>query len=385
MFASGSEHEVAYVAESTFNQTPVSPSMALLRTRTGVNLDLTKQTLQSDETRSDRQIVTERHGNEQTAGELPFELSYGSQDDFIEAVLQGTWAASVNLSASDISAASGDNSLNTGGAVDFSTIEAGDEITVSGFTAGANNDTYTVVSATAAKVIVSGVALVDEAAGNTISIVSSRQNVKAGKVNRSFTIERRFTDVSQFLRYTGQRANTLSLSIQPNSIVSGTFGMVGAGMTPAQVELGAPAAAPNTEVLDSFTGTMQEGGATIAIVTGLELNLDNGINPLFVNGSKQAANTERGRSNLTGTLTAFFEDETLLNKFVNETESNIYVTLPDLAGNEIRINLPRIKYNGAPVPVQGEGSVTMTLPIRALRDATEASQIVWERKPLPAP
>jgi hypothetical protein len=383
-FASGSEHDVTYVAESTFNTTPGSPSMKALRVRQGVNLDLTKSTLTSDENRSDRQVETERHGNNQTSGDVPFELSYGSQDDFIEAALQGTWAASVSLSDDDISFAAGDNSINTAGAVDFSVLEAGDEITVTGSGEGDNNDTYAVVSATTTKIVVSGVTIVTESAGATITIVSSRMRVKAGKVNRSFTVERRFTDISQFLRYTGQRVNTMSLSIAPDAMVTGSFGLIGAGMTRAGTTLGAPSAAPTTEVVDSFTGTIEEGGVTIAIITSIELSLDNGINPLFVIGSKDAANTDRGRSNLTGTVMAYFEDGDLLDKFINETESSIYLTLPDAAGNEIRITLPRIKYNGGSVPAQGEGAVIMTLPIRALRDSTESSQIVWERKPVAA-
>jgi len=381
MFASGSEHAVSYVAESTYATTPGSPTMKALRTRDGVNLNMTKQTLTSQETRDDRQIVTERHGNQQSAGDLPFELSYSSQDDFIEAALMGTWAASVDLTATDISAANSDNSFNTVGAVDFSAFETGDEITVSGFTDPDNNGTFVIATKTSTKITVTGGTLADEAAGDSVQIVSSRQKVTAGKVNRSFTIERRFTDITQFFRYVGQRVNTFNLNIAPNAMVTGTFGMVGSGLTPSGTSLGTPTAAPTTEVLDSFTGVLKENDTEIAIVTGLDLSLDNGVNPLFVVGSKQVAETDRGRSNLTGSLTAYFPDATLLNKFVNETESSLYITLPDAAGNEIRINLPRIKYNGADIPQSGEGALVQTLPIRALRDATEGTNIVWERKP----
>lgn len=380
MFGSGAESGISYVAESVFNQTPVSPSMLPFRAREGVTLDLTKQNLESTELRDDRQIAISRHGNKQVGGDLPFELSYGSFDDFIEAVLMGNWGASATVTGSDLDANNSDNSINASSS-DLSILEAGDEITISGFTDPDNNGTFVVDSVTASKIVVSGGTLVTEAAGNSVTITSTRSLCKAGTTSRSFTVERRHSDINSFPRYTGCTMNTMSLSIAPNAMVTGSFGVVGAGMVADQPSLGSPAAALSTDPFDSFNGTLEEGGSSIAVVTSLELNLDNGINPLFVVGSSDAANVDRGRSNLTGTLSAYFQNLDLIQKFVNEVESSLKLVIADPAGNEHRIIMPRVKYNGASFPVNNEQALTINMPFQALLDPTEGSQVIWERKP----
>ena len=79
---------------------------------------------------------------------------------------------------------------------------------------------------------------------------------------------------------------------------------------------------------------------------------------------------------MTANITTYFEDSTLLEKFINETESSEYFTLEDFDGNQYVFILPRIKYNGGQPDTQGQGPITVSLPIQALRDADAASQIV---------
>ena len=141
-------------------------------------------------------------------------------------------------------------------------------------------------------------------------------------------------------------------------------------------------AATTTEPMDSFSGTITEGGGAIATVTSIEFSLENGINPLFVVGSDTTLEPSIGKSRLTGTMTAYFQSAALLNKFINETASTLVFTLFDPAGNEISFELPNIKYNGGQVDVEGEGEVTIPLPFIALYDSTEASNIVIERNPI---
>jgi hypothetical protein len=70
----------------------------------------------------------------------------------------------------------------------------------------------------------------------------------------------------------------------------------------------------------------------------------------------------------------------MYNKFLNETESALSVTLDGPAG-DLTILLPRIKYSGGEVPVTGEGPVVLDMPFQALRDATAATNIQITRVP----
>ena len=319
------------------------------------------------------------------------ELSYLSFDDFLEASMLGTWAVkAAPYSAITISAASADNSINSSVA-GLPILSVGDKVTLSGFTAGAatNNQNGTVVTSTASKlVLATAVALVTQAAGASYTVTTLTQVLKAGVVRRSFSILRNFSDIiapgKPFHIFTGQEVNKLALTVAVNAIVKAVFSFVGKDF-PAPSDT-APTgttytAANSNGVMDTFSGVITEGGTAIAIVTEISLNLENGIEPRFVIGSDTTIKPSIGRSNLSGQVTAYFEDAALLNKFIAETESSLVFTNRDLAGNSYRFTLPRIKYNGGQPDTQGQGAITLSLPIQALLDSVTATQFIIEKNP----
>lgn len=309
--ADGSRHSMRLVAEASYGVTPATPAFTPIR-HTGTSLGLSKEALQSEEIRDDRQIADFRHGARQVAGDMSIELSFSSFDTILEALMGGTWAVD---------------------------------------TPGAGID-----------------------------------QLKAGTTRRSFTVERFFGDIASldkpYHRYTGVEFNTMQLQVNANAMVTGTFGVVGKDMaTDTAIIAGATYGTPTTtSPLDSFTGTLEENGIAIAVITEIQLNLDNGLDPRFVVGSKTTIRPSIGRSNISGTITAYFENSLLLDKFINETESSINFALPDGAGNELRFELPRIKYTGGQPDVQGEGPITLSMPFQALLDSATGTNIIIERE-----
>lgn len=87
-------HKVYYVAEATRGTTPATPALTTIR-HTSCNLALAKETFKSAEIDSTRNLIDFRHGNRQVGGDIGFELSVGSFDDFIQALMMGTWATNV--------------------------------------------------------------------------------------------------------------------------------------------------------------------------------------------------------------------------------------------------------------------------------------------------
>ena len=310
--ADGSRHSMRFVLESTYGVTPATPAFDIVR-HTGTTLGLSKEALQSEEIRDDRQIADFRHGARQVGGDISIELSYGSFDKILEALLGGTWATDTPALGTD--------------------------------------------------------------------------QLKAGTTRRSFTVERYFGDIltadKPFHRFTGVEFNTLQLQINANAMITGTIGVVGKDMvTDTVIVTGATYnPATTTSPLDSFTGTLNENGTPIAVITEIQLNLDNGLDPRFVVGSKTTLRPSIGRSNVSGQITAYFENSLLLEKFINETESDIEFNLPDGASNNLKVILPRIKYNGGQPDVQGEGPITLSMPFQALLDSTTNTNIIIERTP----
>jgi hypothetical protein len=385
--ASGSRHSLAYVAESTPGTTPDTPAFSPVR-HTASTLRLDKTTITSAEIRSDRQITDVRHGNFKIGGDVSVELSYGSHDTLLQALFGGTWAYKATRTATTLSAAASDNSYNDS-ANGFVTagFEVGDIVQVTGFTGDiANNITRGVItSLTASKMIIGGTdgdVIVDDASGESVTIRTVSEVLKGGTTRRAFTFERNFADLTQYLRYTGCELNTMSVAVAPNAMATATFGVVGLGADPAAgaIIAGATYASPTT-TMDSFTGTIEENGSAISVVTQIQLEVTNGLEALFVVGQAAAAGISIGRFAVTGTITVYFDSVTMLNKFVNETESDLMFETGDVAGNLYRWRMPRIKYNGAPPDVSGEGPVTLAMPIQALYDAGATTSLSVERIP----
>jgi hypothetical protein len=299
--ANGAQHTIHFVSEVTYGTTPAAPAFKPFP-HTGTNLAMTKDGLESEKLRGDRQVEDFRHGNQSISGDVTSEFEYGDLDDILEGVLCGTWAGDV---------------------------------------------------------------------------------LKAGVTRRSFTLERKFADLAtpEFHRYTGCEFNTFAMSVSPNAIVTATFGVIGKGLALATTAIASStyASASAVQPFDSFTGSIQEGGSPIAVVTSIEFTLENGLEPLFAVGSKTTNRPSIGKSRLTGTMTTYFESKTLYEKFINETSSSIVLTLVDLAGNEYEFDMPNVKYNSGQPDVSGEGAVTISMDFIALYDATDASQIVITR------
>lgn len=388
--ADGALHSMAYVAESSYGVTPATPTFIPLRNR-GTTLSLTKDTLESEEIRSDRQRTDVRHGAKKVGGDVNIELSYGTFDTLLEALLGGTWAAKATKTATTLSAAAADNSYNdSGNGFVTAGFEVGDIIVVTGFTGNvANNITRGVLTAvTAGKLTVGGTdgdVIVDDAAGESVTITTVDNILKAGTTRRSFTMERYFSDISDkpYHRATGCELNTLQLAINANAMITGTLGIIGQGYTlNAGIVSGATySAASTTSPLDAFTGVMKEGGTTVAVVTEMSLNIDNGMAERFVVGSTTGIRPSIGRSNVSGQITVYFENSTMLEKFLNETESSIVVNLPDGAGNNLRITLPRVKYQGGQPDVGGEGPITLAMQFQALKHTASGTNIILTRTP----
>ena len=202
--------------------------------------------------------------------------------------------------------------------------------------------------------------------------------IKIGTTPKYLSIEDAANDISQFRLFTGMSASSMSVSIAPNQMVTANFDMVGKSMTQtATTASTAPPTASSTNVpFDSYSGVISDGGSGIAIVTSLDFSITNSFAPTFVIGSDSAAQLEYGRAVVEGTMTVYYEDETIINKFLNETESALEVSVDDPTGaNSYTFLFPRVKYNGAAVPLSGSTSRLITVPFVALYDTTEATNL----------
>jgi hypothetical protein len=211
----------------------------------------------------------------------------------------------------------------------------------------------------------------------------STTTLKVGTTPKFFSIEDYAADIDQARLFTGMSVSTMGISLAPNQMVTTTFGMVGKDMTISatqKVQDAASGAAP----FDAYSGDIAIGNvassSATALVVGLDFTLNNSFAPTFVIGDSSAPSLEYGRAEIEGTFTAYFEDTALINRFLNETETELEVSVNDPTGlNAYSFLFPRIKINSADVGVDGPTSRIINMSFVALYDATENSNLVITR------
>lgn len=203
--------------------------------------------------------------------------------------------------------------------------------------------------------------------------------LKVGTTPKFFSIEDYAADIDQARLFTGMTVSSMGISLAPNQMVTTTFGMVGKDMTIGSVQKTQDAAS-GAAPFDAYSGDIAIGNVASStasgIVTGLDFTLTNSFAPTFVIGDDSAPALEVGRAEVEGTLTAYFENAALINRFLDEVESELEVSVNDPTGtNAYTFLFPRIKINSADVSVDGPTSRIISMSFVSLFDATEGTNL----------
>lgn len=205
--------------------------------------------------------------------------------------------------------------------------------------------------------------------------------LKRGEVRTSLSVEEAQSDISVYRLFKGVVGNTFTIDAPIDGLVTVSFDFLAltevVGNTSADAD-----GYTNFADKQPFThcgGTISEGGAPIAYVSSVSLNVNNNLTPDYVWGSCDTADLIPGRVDVTGTLEVFFTSSLMYNKFVNKTISSLEFTLSN-GTDTLTFELPRIQYNGADVPVDaGSESRVVSLPFRAFIDPTEGTELIITR------
>ena len=203
--------------------------------------------------------------------------------------------------------------------------------------------------------------------------------LKVGTAPKYFSIEDYAADIDQAKLFTGCTVSSMGISLAPNQMVTTTFSMVGKGMTLSATQKTQDAAS-GAAPFDAYSGDLSIGNvgalSASAIVTAVDFTVDNAFAPTFVVGSDETPALQYGRATVEGTFSAYFEDAALVNRFLNETNSALQVSVNDPTGaNEYTFLFPYIKINSADTSVGGPESRMVECSFVALYDSTEATNL----------
>jgi hypothetical protein len=376
--AVGSLVQVAYIAEASYGSTPVSSAFQEIRD-VSFSMNLAKETYQSEERRSDRQRQDVRHGYRSANGDIGGELSVTSWDDFLQAVMGGTWATGASAAFTSIGTNIGTGRFTVTSA-NFPNvgIRVGDVFAVTTVSPssipGLTDRLFTALSVGVSTIEVEPGTIGTTMTASGIIAVAGRK-VSMGNTYRSFTLERFLSDRSLYQNFKGVRVNQVQISAPASGMVTVTFGLMGqegsafSGTTLAT----SYTAAPQTSPFASVFGELYEGGSVMGFVTALDLTINNNMAGPQVVGRETMPDILFGRyADVTGTMTVLFTDATMHAKFVNETESTLILRFQDRSEltsstGFLQFTMPRVKYTGADMDDSPDTGITLQMPFTALR------------------
>lgn len=207
--------------------------------------------------------------------------------------------------------------------------------------------------------------------------------IKVGTTLKSLTIEDKSEDISQHRLFTGMVVSSMSVSLAPNQMAQATFEMIGKDMVISATSVSASAytaASTNEPFSADCKGLIKIGGATAGYISAMEFSINNDVTPAFALGSCEAQQLAYGMATVEGTLRAYYEDASLINMFINETATSAEVEIDDPTGtNGYTWTLPRIKVNGANVPLADPKERFIEIPFVALYDSVSGTVLQLDR------
>lgn len=387
--ASGIFKQLRYKKEVTWGVAPGATGAQLLR-RTTSDLNMVKNAYESNEMRSDFQVADMRHGIRSVNGNINGELSPLTYVDFFAAILRKAAVAGVSATSLSItSSILAKTFTRSTGSWLTDGFKVGDVVRFSGYTAGnvgMNARNYRIATLTATIMTVAdSTGMVDAAAVTSISCAVTGKKIwvpTTGHTDDSFSIEHYFADLAQSELFTGCKVNQLDISLPATGMSTIGIGILGKGVTTAaSAYYTSPSAETTTGLLTGVSGKLRVGGADVANVTAANLSIQAGLSPAEVVGSNDIGAVFPGRVRVSGEFSAYFEDVTMRDAFINETEIALHLLLT--TGSEANASflnfvLPRLKLSGA-TKDDGEKGLIQTIPFTALLNTAGGTGLDTEK------
>jgi len=383
--ASTSRAQLAYILEVTPGVTPVVGNGTYLR-MTGESLDFAVTKEMSKEIRSDRQISSVVPVGAQASGGFNFHLSYGEYDPFLASLLEDAWTVY------------GTNGVGTTFTADFTTTTITAAVAPTGANAltglklgqwfrllapsHANNGKLFRVSSSVAPTttVITLDAGTPATAGSAVaSCAVQTSRLTNGVTKTSFTIEKSYTDVTQFFSYKGMTPGKMSLKFASGALTDGSFDFLGfTGPRDVVTALpGSIAASRPYDIHNAATGVGQiwlgTGPLTSTYIKTLTLDYDNVLRGQDAIGTLGLVGVGVGTIALKGSMDVYFADGTIYDSFIANEYIAIIVSSQDASGNGYVFSIPKANISSHKVVAGAKDQDLMaTIEFMAVADDTNA-------------
>lgn len=383
--AQGTAKVVSYKKETNWG-VPAGASGAQQLRRVTASFNLVKETYESNEIRTDRQVADMRHGVRSAEGTLNGELSSQTYSDFMGSLLARdfTAVAPVTIASLDISAGlSGTWELERG-AGDFIVdgYNVGQVIRLTATTIDAANENKNllvtgVATDTLTVVVMNGTAMVAETV-TACDIVSPGQRTyvpKSGHTDQSYTIEEWYSDINQSEVYTGMKVGNMNVQLPASGLATVDFTFQGKDMslTNTTQYFTAPTAQGSDGIYAAVSGLLVFNGVPIAVVTSVDFSVERALENAQVVGSNSIAEIFTGRIRTTGNMSVYFTDAEFRDKFDDEIPVSIVFAFTEGTAPDAKVltfTLPKVKVGSFTKDDSETGLVASSSFVGILNDVT---------------
>lgn len=337
--AKGVAKKVGYKKETAWGSLAGATGAKYLR-RVTANFNLTKETYESAEIRTDYQVADMRHGIRSAEGSLNGELSPGTYSDFMQSVLARDFTAGVSVTGLSLTiAVSGSFHTLTRDTGSWLTdgVLVGNVVRLSGAGLNAANagNNLLVLAVTALDLTVKVLSETSLVAEGPIASVSAAVIGKqtfaplTGHTDDSYTVEEWYSDIAQSEVYTGMKVGSMAVQLPATGLVTCDFSFMGKNLEQkGQVQyFTSPTAAGTEGIFASVSGSLVVNGVPVALITSLDFTVERGLEAANVVGSNFAADVFTGRIRVTGNFSTYFQDGTFRDYFDSEAKISLVVAL----------------------------------------------------------
>lgn len=377
--ATGIAKRVVYKKETTFGTLAGATGAQTIR-RVSSNFNLTKETYQSEEIRTDYQIADFRHGVRSVEGSISGELSSGAYSDFLASSVSRNFSAVTATAMGSVTIAATGATYTitrTTGSYLNDGLRIGAVIRLTGFNTNNNTKNLLVITLTATiatVVVLNGTTLTPETVASGAAYAVPGKVTYApttGHTDDSYTVEEFYADIGQSEVYTGNKINTVSLALPATGLVTAEFGFMGQDLkqTGTSAYFTSPTAQGTNGIFAAVNGALIVNGAVVALVTGLNININRNMTSEAVVGSNVRPEIYEGRISVEGDFSTLFQDRVFADYFNNETEVSLVCAVTESsAGNSnfMTFTLPRIKL-GTDTKDDGEKGIVSQNSFTALK------------------
>ena len=378
--ASGINKVVSYKKETSFGTLPSPTTGGQTLRRVSSTFNLTKETYQSEEIRTDYQLVDFRHGVRSVEGSISGELSAGTYADFLASALARDWTAATPsaLGSTTIATVGGTYTITrqTGSWL-TDAVRAGNVIRLTGF-ATANNDVNLLVIALTEKVAtvvaLNNVQLTPETVAFGGAFVVTGKTTYApttGHTDDSYTFEEWYADIGQSEVTVGNKVNTVGIALPATGLTTVDLSFMGQDLKQRGTSqfFTSPSAQNTNGIFAAVNGALIVNGAPVALVTGANFNINRNMTSEAVVGSNIKPEIYEGRIIVDGDFTTLYQDGTFAGYFDDETEISLVIALTanSLPNSEfMSFTIPRLKLS-TDTKDDGEKGIVSSNSFQALK------------------